>query len=136
MRCDDWASAAALYDGGWRAEDRDELVAEYDLSEEEADAICEDLRRMDEKEDRSMKKDELRRHLGTVTLGLDTQWGLMHRQDLDDSTRVAAAGQYQGMLFTITALGGDWLRDDNNKHRVFLMGESSRDTDEYNSKED
>lgn len=82
-----------------------------------------------------MKKDELRRHLGTVTLGLDTQWGLMHRQDLDDSTRVAAAGQYQGMLFTITALGGDWLRDDNNKHRVFLMGESSRDTDEYNSKE-
>ena len=34
----------------WRAEDRDELVAEYDLSEEEADAICEDLRRMDEKE--------------------------------------------------------------------------------------
>lgn len=83
-----------------------------------------------------MKKDELRRHLGTVTLGLDTQWGLMHRQDLDDSTRVAAAGQYQGMLFTITALGGDWLRDDNNKHRVFLMGESSRDTDGYNSKED
>lgn len=59
-----------------------------------------------------MKKDELRRHLGTVTLGLDTQWSVMHRQDLDDSTRVAAAGQYQGMLFTITALGGDWLRDD------------------------
>ena len=51
MRCDDWASAAALYDGGGRAEDRDELVAEYDRSEEEADAICEDLRRMDEKED-------------------------------------------------------------------------------------
>ena len=36
---------------GGRAKDRDELVAEYDLSEEEADAICEDLRRMDEKED-------------------------------------------------------------------------------------
>lgn len=50
MRRDDWTSAAALYDGGWRAEDRDELVAEYNLSEEEADAICEDLRRMDEKE--------------------------------------------------------------------------------------
>lgn len=50
MRCDDWTSATALYDGGWRAEDRDELVAEYNLSEEEADAICEDLRRMDEKE--------------------------------------------------------------------------------------
>ena len=40
-----------------------------------------------------MKKDALRRHLGTVTLGLDTLWGLMLRQDLDDSSLAAAAGQ-------------------------------------------
>lgn len=33
-------TAAALYDGGWRAEDRDWLIDEYELSEEEADAIC------------------------------------------------------------------------------------------------
>lgn len=51
MKCDALTSAAALFDGGWRAEDRDEFMAEYGLSEEEADAICEDLRRMDEKED-------------------------------------------------------------------------------------
>jgi hypothetical protein len=38
------SAAAALYDGGWRADDRDELIAEYDLTEEEADAICEMLR--------------------------------------------------------------------------------------------
>ena len=31
--------AAALYDGGWRASDRDELVAEYDLDAERVDAI-------------------------------------------------------------------------------------------------
>ena len=37
------ASAAALYDGGWRAEDRDQLIEEYELTEEEADKICEIL---------------------------------------------------------------------------------------------
>lgn len=57
-----------------------------------------------------MKKNELRRHLGTVTLGLDTQWGLMHRQDLDDSTQVAAAGQYRecsspSLLWAVTGCG-------------------------------
>ena len=35
------ASAAALYDGGWRAEDRDQLAAEYGLTGEEAAEICE-----------------------------------------------------------------------------------------------
>lgn len=41
-------SAAALYDGGWRAEDRDELIDEYNMSEEEADAICEILAEYEE----------------------------------------------------------------------------------------
>lgn len=34
------SSAAALYDGGWRAEDKEELMQEYDLTEEEAEKIC------------------------------------------------------------------------------------------------
>jgi hypothetical protein len=37
------SSAAALYDGGWRAEDRDQLIKEYDLTAEEADEICKAL---------------------------------------------------------------------------------------------
>lgn len=37
------SSAAALYDGGWRAEDRDELISEYELTKEEATTICEIL---------------------------------------------------------------------------------------------
>jgi hypothetical protein len=45
---DIYSSAAALYDGGWRADDRDELIAEYDLTEEEADTICEMLREYEE----------------------------------------------------------------------------------------
>ena len=32
--------AASLYDGGWRAGDRLELVAEYGFSEAELDFIC------------------------------------------------------------------------------------------------
>lgn len=82
-----------------------------------------------------MKKKELRGHLGTLSYGMDSQWGIMHREDLPEPTRLCAEGQYQGMLFTICALGGDWLRDGNGKHRVFLQGESSRGTDEYTNKE-
>lgn len=37
------SSAAALYDGGWRASDKDELMEEYELTEEEADRLCEIL---------------------------------------------------------------------------------------------
>lgn len=39
--------AVALYDGGWRSDDRDELVQEYGLSDDEADRIVEYLRRLD-----------------------------------------------------------------------------------------
>ena len=41
-------SAAALYDGGWRAEDKEQLMAEYDLSEAEATEICEWLKKYEE----------------------------------------------------------------------------------------
>lgn len=36
-------SAANLYDGGWRAEDKADLMEEYDLTESEADEICKEL---------------------------------------------------------------------------------------------
>mgnify|MGYP000003461206 CR=1 FL=1 len=35
--------AASLYDGGWRAEDRDAIQQEYDLTDDDADAIVEKL---------------------------------------------------------------------------------------------
>lgn len=41
------ASAAALYDGGWRAEDKDQIVEEYELTEEEADKLCEILEELE-----------------------------------------------------------------------------------------
>lgn len=35
--------AASLYDGGWRAKDRDAIQKEYDLTDDDADAIAEKL---------------------------------------------------------------------------------------------
>ena len=35
--------AASLYDGGWRAEDRDAIQKEYDLTDDDTDAIVEKL---------------------------------------------------------------------------------------------
>ena len=42
-------SAAFLYDGGWRAEDKGELMQEYELTAEEADRLCEELKKLDQK---------------------------------------------------------------------------------------
>lgn len=41
------SSAAALYDGGWRAGDREQLIREHDLTAEEADALCAELERIE-----------------------------------------------------------------------------------------
>ena len=36
-------SAASLYYGGWRAEDRDQMIDEYGLTADEADELCKEL---------------------------------------------------------------------------------------------
>ena len=40
-------AAASLYDGGWRAADREQMIAYYTLTEDEADAICGLLEKLD-----------------------------------------------------------------------------------------
>ena len=42
-------SAAALYDGGWRSADADQLRTEYDLTEEETQELCAALADLEEK---------------------------------------------------------------------------------------
>ena len=44
-------TADSLYAGGWRSEDRNEIIAEYDLTEEEAALICERLEMYEEEEE-------------------------------------------------------------------------------------
>lgn len=41
-------SIEALYDGGWRSEDKEELISEYELTEGEAEEICEGLKELRE----------------------------------------------------------------------------------------
>mgnify|MGYP001363885076 CR=1 FL=1 len=41
------SSAAALYDGGWRSTDKEQMMDEYDLEEQEAEAICNELEKME-----------------------------------------------------------------------------------------
>ena len=42
--------AAALYDGGWRSTDKEEMLSCYDdLTEEEAERICDELAELEEK---------------------------------------------------------------------------------------
>lgn len=43
------SSAVALYDGGWRAEDKKALMQEYELTTEEADELCKELEKIDQK---------------------------------------------------------------------------------------
>ena len=43
------SAAAALYDGGWRAEDLEDLMTEYDFTKEEATKICEILKEYENK---------------------------------------------------------------------------------------
>ena len=43
------SSAAALYDGGWRSADADQLRTEYDLTEEETQELCTALADQEEK---------------------------------------------------------------------------------------
>lgn len=47
--------AAALYDGGWRSEDRDQLMQEYDLTDQEADEISTELAEIEKEIDMHYK---------------------------------------------------------------------------------
>ena len=40
-------AASALYDGGWRSKDRIQLKYEHGLTDEEVDAICAELAKME-----------------------------------------------------------------------------------------
>lgn len=41
-------TAGCLYDGGWRSEDKDDLIYEYKLTTDQADYLCECLAEIEE----------------------------------------------------------------------------------------
>lgn len=50
--------AGSLYDGGWRKDDRELMIEEYDLTADEADAICELLGKIEEAEEAEDEMEE------------------------------------------------------------------------------
>ena len=42
------SSAIALYDGGWRSEDKDQFTSVYNLSESEAEQLYNELKRIED----------------------------------------------------------------------------------------
>lgn len=48
--------AAALYDGAWRAADREDLIDEYDFTEDEIDDVCEWLEEYERRENDESNK--------------------------------------------------------------------------------
>lgn len=40
-----------LYDGGWRSTDRQDLIEEYGLSEEEVDIIIDELKKIEDRQE-------------------------------------------------------------------------------------
>ena len=51
-----YKSAAVLFDGGWRANDKEWLKEEYKLSEEEAQGICEYLQHFENQAQNSIEE--------------------------------------------------------------------------------
>lgn len=41
------SSASALHEGGWTSEDKEQLMQEYQLTEEDAEEICEELKKFE-----------------------------------------------------------------------------------------
>lgn len=70
--------------------------------------------------------------LNALAICMDDQWFGMNREDATEAQRNDCEGLYRGYIVAICLLGGDWKRDQNGKHRVFMTGLSSRDVDEYN----
>lgn len=48
MRAETYEMAVALYDAGWRHTDNEEMIAEYNFTEEEAETICKELESIEE----------------------------------------------------------------------------------------
>lgn len=61
----------------------------------------------------------LREGIGRLTAALDERWVIIQAFP-EYST--ANSTYYSGLTKVIELLGGDWQRDENGKHKVFIAG--------------
>lgn len=75
--------------------------------------------------------DSLQQGVRTLAFTLDKYWCLAHHPELSEEERRRNESGYFGFVTALVILGGSYWRDEKGRHRVFLAGLSSRDTDEY-----
>ena len=62
----------------------------------------------------------LREGIGRLTAALDERWALI--TTVSERSVEVNYTYYFGLTKAIELLGGDWKRDENGKHRVFIAG--------------
>lgn len=71
----------------------------------------------------SKKTKELRAGVMKVVSWLDNNWRWIHTNDFGNEEKAMDPVEiYHTVLNTVEMLGGDWQRDENGKHRVFIAG--------------
>ena len=76
--------------------------------------------------DRERNK-ELRNGIGRLTAALNERWAII--QAFPEYS-AANTTYFSGLTKAIELLGGDWTRDENGKHRVFIAGMTCEVRDE------
>ena len=71
----------------------------------------------------SKKEKELQAGILRVVSWLDNNWQWVKTNNFESEERVMDAMEvYYTVINTIQMLGGDWQRDENGKHKVFICG--------------
>ena len=69
------------------------------------------------------KINALREGIGRLTESLNNNWNWMKiNSNSGRSENTPVYASYRAMLRTIELLGGDWKRDENGRHKVFIAG--------------
>ena len=69
------------------------------------------------------KEKEFRAGVMRVVSWLDNNWRWIYTNDFGDEEKAIDAVEiYHTDLNTVEMLGGDWQRDENGKHNVYIAG--------------
>ena len=66
------------------------------------------------------KIDALREGVGRLVASLNEEWVLI--RNLTGDAQSIVRSQYYSKLKAVELLGGDWKRDENGKHKIFIAG--------------
>ena len=71
-------------------------------------------------ESNNKKLNALREGIGRLAASLNEEWVLI--RNLTGDAQSIVRSQYYSKLKAVELLGGDWKRDENGKHKIFIAG--------------